>query len=392
MRGSVTKYAIKGSSRPRWRFRVYTGKDQNGQKLYEGLGGFEKQSEAQSAMAQRISEIAARGTPVPAKAKLLGAWVQEWLDTYAVNRCQPKTLERYRQLAAYITGATEGPALALATTALPELSHNQLEAAFFGLLNAESKRKKHLSARTVRHIASVINAALNKAFRLELLPINPMLRVDLPTAQRKEAHSLSQDQIQAIRKVCQGDWTFALVEIALATAARRGELLALQWADLDWVTGTVTISKSLEQTQAGLRIKRPKSNKTRSCQLPKSGIIALQFLRERQGEHRRLFAGDYRNQDLIFCQPNGEYLEPDLVSQVIVRRMRSAGIKDGSLHTLRHTHASHLLSGGLSLSAVSARLGHSDTNVTARVYAHALPADDQRAADLWDSVIGKPVN
>jgi integrase len=84
-------------------------------------------------------------------------------------------------------------------------------------------------------------------------------------------------------------------------------------------------------------------------------------------------------------------LEPDLVSQVIIRRMRSAGIKEGSIHTLRHTHASHLLSGDLSLAAVSARLGHSDTNVTARVYAHALPADDQRVADLWDTVIDGPV-
>jgi len=58
---------------------------------------------------------------------------------------------------------------------------------------------------------------------------------------------------------------------------------------------------------------------------------------------------------------------------------------------VRHTHASNLLSRGVPLPAVSARLGHADANVTARVYSHALPADDQRAADIWDSIVGTKV-
>jgi integrase len=178
-----------------------------------------------------------------------------------------------------------------------------------------------------------------------------------------------------------------LVELALATAARRGELLALQWADLDWASRTLTVSKSLEQTKAGLRVKRPKNEKVRSFRLPQSAIAALSFVSDQQKEQRRSFAGDYQDNGLIFCEADGGHYEPDLVSQVVIRRMRKAGIKQGSLHTLRHTHASNLLSRGMPLPAVSARLGHCDTNVTARIYSHALPADDQRAADVWDSLI-----
>jgi integrase len=63
----------------------------------------------------------------------------------------------------------------------------------------------------------------------------------------------------------------------------------------------------------------------------------------------------------------------------------------GAAFKLRHTHASNLLSRGVPLPAVSARLGHADANVTARVYSHALPADDQRSADTWDSIIDGPV-
>ena len=88
--------------------------------------------------------------------------------------------------------------------------------------------------------------------------------------------------------------------------------------------------------------------------------------------------------ELMFCRPDGACLKPDLVSQTIVRRLQKAGIKGASLHTSRHTLASHLLSNGVPLPVVSARLGHSDLNVTARIYSHMLPDDDARAADAWN--------
>jgi integrase len=174
----------------------------------------------------------------------------------------------------------------------------------------------------------------------------------------------------------------------MASGARRGELLALQWSDIDWASCVLTVSKSLEQTAAGLRVKATKSKKPRRFQLSQSAITALKFHQEQQQEHRRLFSSDYQDRGLIFAEPNGEYLQPDLISQTVTRRLKKAGIKDASFHSLRHSHASNLLSRGVPLPAVSARLGHADTNVTARVYSHALPADDQRAADEWETIVG----
>jgi integrase len=176
------------------------------------------------------------------------------------------------------------------------------------------------------------------------------------------------------------------VELALASGARRGELLAVQWPDIDWGTRSLFITKSLEQTAAGLRVKSTKSKKPRHFSLGQGAIVALQFHRDQQTEHKRHFGKDYQDHDLVFAEPNGAYLQPDLVSQVIVRRLKKAGI-DASMHSLRHSHASNLLSRGVPLPAVSARLGHADVNITARIYAHALPDDDRRAADTWDSVV-----
>jgi hypothetical protein len=128
MTGSITKYIIKGSRRPRWRFRIYTGKDDAGRKIYEGRGGFAKEGVARKDMNSRMAEIGSRADPAPAPQRTLGDWLQQWLDTYALDRCQPKTLERYRQLAVYVLKASDEEPSALAQTPLADLTHQQLEA------------------------------------------------------------------------------------------------------------------------------------------------------------------------------------------------------------------------------------------------------------------------
>jgi integrase len=131
-----------------------------------------------------------------------------------------------------------------------------------------------------------------------------------------------------LREVCSSDWTFTIVELALATGARRGELLALTWHDVDWLNSTLTVNKSLEETRAGLRVKSPKNGRSRRFAVGQSVIAALQFRQSHQTEHRRLCGAEYQELDLVLCQPNGKYLHPDLVSQVICRRMKKAGIRE----------------------------------------------------------------
>jgi integrase len=205
MRGCLTKYVVKGSSRPKWRYRVYIGKNEDGKKQFEGRAAFEKQSDAASAMRQHLEELRTRSTGVNAATPInLGAWLEKWLDTYAVDRCQPKTMERYRQLAIYLMKEPEGNASALAQTPLPDVTHMQIESALYSLLKAKGKRREHISARTVRHVGGLLSVALNKAFRLELVQVNPMLRVELPSVQPKDARSLTPLEIQGLRRYAAG--------------------------------------------------------------------------------------------------------------------------------------------------------------------------------------------
>ena len=165
---------------------------------------------------------------------------------------------------------------------------------------------------------------------------------------------------------------------------RRGELLALQWSDLDLQTGSLEISKSLEQTKAGLRVKSTKSEEPRGVALPEWALEVLQRRRAERDSDRVMFGRNYVDNDLIFCQPAGEYYSPDRIGARVAELMRKVGLQGVSLHSLRHSHASILLSKGFRSSVVSERLGHADQNITLSIYSHALPADSRAAAKIWN--------
>src|SRR5262249_40558811 len=155
MKGSISRYVVKGSSRPRWRYRIEVGKDCNEARLREGKGGFLKESEARSAMKLHLEalETRANAAAAPVAVWTLSTWVQHWLEHYGPTRCQPKTLERYTQLAEYISAE-------LGQIPLVNVNHTNLETALITLLKAPARRRSHLSARTIHNVAGLLRVAL----------------------------------------------------------------------------------------------------------------------------------------------------------------------------------------------------------------------------------------
>ena len=99
---------------------------------------------------------------------------------------------------------------------------------------------------------------------------------------------------------------YSFIVTAACSGCRRGELLALTWADLDFGNGMMTVSKSLEQTRAGLRVKCAKSGNF-SIGLDDFALDVLAAHREEQKQDKLAFGPDYRAKNLIFCQPNGDF-------------------------------------------------------------------------------------
>jgi hypothetical protein len=251
--GSVSKYRTKTGARL-WRYR-FDSDPVDGKRCVISKQGFGTRGEANTAMRIAIDEYRpaklTQTLPPPSPTETVADWVRIWLRDYAPHQCSPKTLERYQELANYLLKATEGEPALLAAMPLADMKHTTVEAALYAILRQPAKRRKHLSPKTVREIGSVLSVALNEAFRLDKIVVNPMLKVKLPKAVRTKVRALNPDEVQSLREACRGDWTFVFVEIAMATGCRRGELLALEWPDVDFLTNTLTISKSVEQTAAG---------------------------------------------------------------------------------------------------------------------------------------------
>ena len=146
------------------------------------------------------------------------------------------------------------------------------------------------------------------------------------------------------------------------------------------------IARSLTQTRDVLEFKGTKTEEPRAESLPASAIAVLNSHRKRQDEFRHEFGPDYRvNVDLIFANPDGTPLKPDSISAAVSLLFRRLKLPKGtSLHSVRHTHTSHLLASGVPLPAVSARLGHGSIRTTEEIYSHMIHGQDDEAAKRWE--------
>jgi integrase len=116
-------------------------------------------------------------------------------------------------------------------------------------------------------------------------------------------------------------------------------------------------------------------------------LEALKEHRQEQDRDRELFGADYDDNNLIFCRPEGGYYKPDKVSVRVTELARKAGLPGVGLHSLRHSHASELLTKGAPIPTVAKRLGHANANVTLSIYSHALEADELAAAKIWNDAM-----
>jgi integrase len=383
MNGCVFKRKLP-SGRIVWGFSIDAGRDENGKRKQIFKSGFKLERDAERELRNKLREKDA-GELVKPDPQTYADFVDEWFREYGPRRCSPKTLQRYKELSAYVTRLLLDVELQNLSAVMLERVFNRLKDS--GGFNPKTKKARPLSALSVHHIAAVVKVILRKAVKLKLLKSSPMDGVELPAVPRREARVLDSEKVAWYLDAARSYGLYEIMMFAAGTGCRRGECLALTWPDIDMIHGAVRIGKSLEQTRAGLRVKSTKTERTRTISLPPSLTELLRFHRSAQEENRRLFGPDYRaDLNLVFCTPQGNYLNPDSVSSKACLIARKAGFEKGiSLHTLRHSHASQLLASGASLPTVSKRLGHTDTHTTASIYSHALPKDDLDAAELWDA-------
>jgi integrase len=247
--------------------------------------------------------------------------------------------------------------------------------------------KAGLAPRTVGHAHRLLSRVLGYAVENGTISRNVAAIRKPPKVEERELGILTGGQIAEIRAKLAGHRLLPIVEIALATCLRRGELLALRWADVDLDAGTLRVERSVEETRAGLRVKPPKTKRgRRNLTLPPDAIVTLREHRKRQIE-LRLALGQGGQPTLVFSSIEGDMLSPDNLSRDWCRVRTAKKLPPVPFHALRHTHASLLIRAGVDILTISRRLGHSKASVTLDTYGHLIGRADEAAAAAIEGVL-----
>ena len=266
----------------------------------------------------------------------------------------------------------------------------EVSPAMISKLLIDFQRAGYAHATTVK-LYNILNGIFEMAFLDESIPMNPMLKVKRPAPRKDEQPKEESDKAYTVQELsyilsCAAQeplqWQ-TYISLAADTGLRRGECCGLQWSDIDFKAGTVTVRRNLQYTAAaGVYATSPKNGKVRVVDVGPDTLALLKQLRVRQA--RSCFS------EWCFTQEGtAEPMHPQSPTRYFKKFGERYGVKDFHPHKLRHSSASIAITSGADVVSVSERLGHSDTAVTLRMYAHANEESIRRAGQTVRDALKK---
>lgn len=322
----------------------------------------------------------------------LGDFCSQYLDI-AKNTLSPTTYEFYK--------------IKIDTLIIPALGHLKLKditpvhiQQFVNELSKATKEKRSgqpdengdtLSPSTVRRYLTVLQSVLKQAVKLGLISDSPAKaeRLTLPKAQAPKVEIFTkQEAAEMLACLEQEDLQFqTMVQLAIFTGARRGELTALKFSDIDFEQRKITIERAAYKPKGKpIAIKPPKDYETRTVTINESCVELLKMLKAEKIEKAQRLGSQWMEGNWVFTQWNGEMMNPMTPSKQFPKFLEKNGLKHRKFHSLRHTSATLLLYAGVNIKQVQGRLGHGDIETTNK-YLHLIEEADVEAVNKLDIML-----
>ncbi len=412
---------------------VSTGRDIYGKKLREtatftpdpGLTP-KKRQKAVEEFARDFESKVLNGLAMDGRKVTLKEFTDRWLEEYASQKLQPGTVEKYRDELDKILPV-------LGHLKLTELKPHNLNA-FFVSLTKDGARKDGkpggYSRGSIAKTSNVLSSVLRTATEWEIIEKNPLDKVRIqgeaaadklkfftpeqaatflayieqPYTVKTKGHRRTDDtgkdytvgDYQRTKEI--PEQLRVLFNLAIYAGLRKGELLALEWSDIDFQNDTVSITKAVSVVGGQQITKAPKTkNSRRTVTIPHFLTQRLRALRADRLKYR-LSLGDYwQGGDWVFIQDNGKqmsYSTPysafqDTIARYNTGRPATAQLPAIPFHGLRHTSATLLIASKQDVRTVSSRLGHAQASTTMNIYAHALQETDRKAVNALENMLVK---
>jgi integrase len=373
---------------------VDVDRDGSGRRRRVALGTFSTRKQAESAEREALIAKERGGTVTRGHGRSNGRssaselTVAGLLDRYLQDRAarvSARTLERYEDVCRLYVVPHIG--------ALPvaKLRPARISEMLAVLRERGGENGKPISPATVKYAFVILRGALAWGVRQELVARNVCDAVEPPSVGRSSSVALSVEEANQLLAVADAGRWGPFLRLALATGARRGELLALRWTNVDFPNAQVTIKASLSYTRAGTYEKSTKTDKARIVALSTGAVEALRRQRVLQAEDRLAAGSAYDDSGRVFQPALGGTLHPldPTVAFRKIAQMAGMGAKI-TLHSLRHSCGSWLIASGVDVQTVASVLGHSSPNVTLGVYSHLVAGRQAAAVGHIDAMLATP--
>ena len=251
---------------------------------------------------------------------------------------------------------------------------------------------KELSYSAMYDYYKLINVMLNRAVYWELLNSNPNNKVQKPKKEKKKRKFYDLSQIKYLLSCLKNECIKyrALIMLALDSGARRGEICALRWPDINFETRTLIIDNSLKIVDGIVDEENAKTcSSNRIIILSEATIEVMKEYKEWQDNYIKEMGSKWKGTDRIFTDAFGGPMNPSTCYKIFTKIIKKYGLEHIRFHDLRHTSASLLISEGINIKAVSERLGHSSINITLDIYTHIFEKDRIKSANKFDEIIKK---
>ena len=253
--------------------------------------------------------------------------------------------------------------------------------------NEKSHKGTPLSPKTIRHIYRYLYTVFSFAAKQDFITSNPIEKVDCPKLPKKKVDALTKEQAEhffAVIENCPLEFK-CMLYLMITTGIRRGELLGLQWQDVNFSNSTIEIKRNVVHTaKNGALIDTPKTE----CSFRTIPLIpkVQALLKEYQSNNER----NFKAKDFLFpsITDNTKPRDPNSVTRRVKRFMKSNNLPDLSPHDLRHSCATLLLSNGADIKSVQDILGHTDASTTLNFYVRSDLQNMKNATEKFGQAFG----
>ena len=362
MQGTITKKGTK------WYIVVDLGKDEKGKRKQKWISGFRTKKEAQKKLPEVLQQIN-NSTFIDAENITVKEYLQYWLSDYAKPNVSPTTYERYSLTVSKVIDF-------MGNIKIQDIKPTHIQS-FVTKLN-----RGDLAPSTVSSHYRTLNTAMNQAVKWRMIQVNPCYGVTPPKNNKTKMTVLEDHEVKKLFEATKDMPIYIVLLIAVTCGLRRGEILGLQWENIDFKNSTMSIENNVVRAGKDVVMKETKtSSGKRSVSIPANVLEVLKDVRKKQMEYRMLFGKDYHENNFVCTWPDGKPFSPGYITNTFSKLLKKLEIPAIRFHDLRHTHATILLKQGVHPKVVQERLGHSKISMTLDTYSHVLPTMQKEAAE-----------